>query len=63
MWEVSNLPMGSLLYEEYFPCAEKLVQLEKHEPVLYETYKELIYHYYIYLDLHPNRGTVISLKS
>jgi len=24
MWEISNLPIGSKLYEEYFPCAEEL---------------------------------------
>jgi len=24
MWEVLNLPMGSLPYEEYFPCVEEL---------------------------------------
>jgi len=24
MWEVSNLPMGSLPYEEYFPYAEEV---------------------------------------
>ena len=63
VWEVSNLPMGSLPHKEYFPCAEELTQLEKNEPALYETYRELMCHYYIYLDLHPSRVTVISLKS
>ena len=29
MWEISNLPMGSLPYEEYFLCVEELAQLEK----------------------------------
>ena len=38
MWEVSNLPMGSQPYEEYFPCAEDLAQMEKDEPALYDTY-------------------------
>jgi len=55
--------MGSLSFEEYFPCAEELAQLEKNEPALYETYKELMCYYYIFLDLHPSRGTVISLTS
>ena len=27
IWEVSNLPMGSLPYKEYFSCAEELAQL------------------------------------
>ena len=29
MWEVSALPLGSLLYEEYFPCEAELALLEK----------------------------------
>ena len=29
MWQVSALPMGSLPYEEYFPCESELVLLEK----------------------------------
>ena len=55
--------MGSLSYEEYFPCAEELTRLEKNEPTLYETYWELICHYYICLYLHPSHGNLISLKS
>ena len=42
MSEVSNLPMGSLPYKEYFLYAEELAQLEKKEPALYETYRELM---------------------
>jgi len=38
MWEVSNLPMDYKLYEEYFPCAEQLAQMEKDEQALYDTY-------------------------
>ena len=63
MWEVSNLPMGSKPYEEYFPCAEELAQLEKDEPAMYETYRELMCHFYIFLDLYPSRGNVRSLKT
>jgi len=55
--------MGSKLCEEYFLCAEELAQLEKDEPALYETYKELICPYYISLDLYPSRGNVNSLKT
>jgi len=29
MWKVSALPMGSLPYEEYFPCEAELALLEK----------------------------------
>ena len=38
MWEVSALPMGSLPYQEYFPCEAELALLEKQEPALFETY-------------------------
>jgi len=34
--------MGSKPYEEYFSCAEEMAQLEKDEPALYETYRELM---------------------
>jgi len=46
-WEVSALLMGSLPYEEYFPCEVKLALLEKQEPALFETYRELMCHFYI----------------
>jgi len=62
MWEVSNLPIGSLPYEEYFPCAENLAQFEKKEPTLYETYRELMCHFYICFDLHSGRRATNSLK-
>jgi len=55
--------MGPKLYEEYFPCAEELAQLEKDDPALYETYRELICHFYICPDLYPSRGNVNKLKS
>ena len=47
IWEVSAFPMGSLPYEEYFPCEAELALLEKQEPTLFETYKELMCHFYI----------------
>jgi len=51
MWKVSNLPISSIPYEEYFPRAEELAQLEKDESVMYEMYKELMCYFYICLDL------------
>jgi len=47
MWEVSVLPLGPLPYEEYFPCEAELALLEKHELALFETYQELMCHFYI----------------
>ena len=56
--------MGSLPYEEYFPCESELVLLEKQEPVLFETYRELMCHFYICLDVHSGyKGSSNSLKS
>ena len=50
MWEISALPMGSLPYEEYFPCEAELALLEQ-EPALFETYRELMCHFYICLNV------------
>jgi len=63
MWEVSNLPMGSLPYKEYFSCTEELEQLKKKEVAFYEIYRELVCHFYICLDLHPSHGTTNGLKT
>jgi len=62
MWEVSNLPIGSMLYD-YFPCAEEFAQLEKDKPAMYEMYRELMCHFYICLDLYPSRENVYKLKT
>ena len=43
MWEVSALPLSALPYEEYFLCEAELALLEKQEPALFETYRELIW--------------------
>jgi len=39
MWEISNLPMGSMPYEEYFPCTIEPEQMEKDDPKMFETYR------------------------
>jgi len=52
--------MGSLP----FPFEVKLVLLEKQEPTLFETYRELVCHFYIYLDVHGGyKGSSNILKS
>ena len=64
MWEVSALPMGSLPYEEYFSCEAELALLEKQELALFETYQELMCHFYICSDMHGNhKGASNSSKS
>ena len=47
--------MGSLPYEEYFPCEAELVLFEK-EPALFKTYRELMCHFYIWSDMHGNHN-------
>jgi len=64
MWEVSALPMGCLPYEEYFPCEAELALLEKQEPALFETYRELMCHLYICSSMHEShKGALCSSKS
>jgi len=62
IWEVSNLPMVLLPYKEYFHCMMELEQLEKDDPALFETYRESICHFYIYLDVHNARGIMNGMK-
>ena len=58
------MPMWSLPYEEYFPCELELALLEIQEPVLFGTYKELMCHFYICLNVHDSyKGCSNSLKS
>jgi len=64
MWEIFALPVGSLPYEEYFPCEAELTLLEKHEPALFETYWELMCHLYICSSMHgSHKGASCSSKS
>ena len=64
MWEISALPFGSLPYEEYFPCKAELALLEKQEPALLETYRDLMCHLHICSNIHGGgKGSSKSLKS
>ena len=64
MWEVSALRLGSLPYEEYFPCEAELTLLEKQDPALFDTYQELMCHFYIYSCMHgSHKGALSSSKS
>jgi len=64
MWEVSALPMGSLPYEEYFTYEAELTLLEKQKPTLFETYWELMCHFYICSSMHmSHKGASSSSKS
>ena len=63
MWEVLKLSTGFLSSEEYFPCTAELEQLKTQDQALFETYRELMWHYYICLDVHNNCGNVNGLKS
>ena len=64
MWELSALPMGSLPYKEYLPCELELTLLQRQEFTLFKTYRELMCHFYIYMDVHGDyKRSSKSLKS
>jgi len=46
IWEISNLSMGSMPYDEYFPCTMELQQMVDNSK-MFETYRELVCHFYI----------------
>ena len=62
MWEISNDPMGSMSYEEYFSCIKELEQMEKDNPEMFETYRELMCHFYICMDIHNVRGNANGIN-
>ena len=66
IWKISNLSMGlagSMSYEEYFPCIIELEQIEKDDPDLFETYRELLCHFYVYMDVHNARENANEMKA
>jgi len=54
--------MGSISYEEYFPCTIELEQMEKDDPKMSKTYRELMCHFYIYMDVHNTSGNANGIK-
>ena len=49
MHRISGLPMGQMLYQEYFPSNRELSQLKDRMPDRYETLWDLACHYHIAL--------------
>ncbi|ONK80280.1 uncharacterized protein A4U43_C01F15890 [Asparagus officinalis] len=49
MHKISGLPMGQMLYQEYFPSNHELNQLKDRMPDRYETLWDLTCHYHIVL--------------
>ena len=47
MYEVSGLPMGDLLYEEYILGTKELHLMKKDAPLVYETYWEVLCHFHM----------------
>ena len=62
MWEISNLLLGSMPYEKYFPYTMELEQMEKDNPDMFETYRELMCHFYICMDVHNTRGNANEIN-
>jgi len=47
MYEVSGLVIGDALYEEYVSSTEDLHLLKKSDPLVYDTYWEVLCHFHI----------------
>jgi len=47
MYKVSGLMIGDAHYEEYVPSTEELHLLKKSDPLVYETYWEVLCHFHI----------------
>jgi len=47
MYEVSGLVIGDTSYEKFVPSTEELHLLKKSDPIVYEIYWEVLYHFYI----------------
>jgi len=47
MYEVSGLVIRDAPYEEYVPSTEKQHLLKKNDPLVYETYWEVLCHFHI----------------
>jgi len=54
MYEVSGLVMVDAPYEEYVPYTEELHLLKKDDPLVYETYWEVLCH--LHICEQPNEG-------
>jgi len=49
MYKVSGLVIGDAPYEEYVLSIEELYLLKKRDPLVYETYWEVLCHFHIYV--------------
>ena len=47
MHEVSGLVMGDTSYEKYVPSTDELYLLKKDDPLVYEIYWEVLYHFHV----------------
>jgi len=54
--------MGSISYEEYFPCTMELKQMQKDDLRMFKIYLKLMCHFYIYMDVHNTRGNANRIK-
>ena len=48
MYKISGLVIGDAPYKEYVPSIEELHLLKKSDPLVYETYWEVLCHFHIY---------------
>ena len=57
------MPMGDLPYEEYIPNIEKLHLMKKNAPLVYETYWEVLCHFYICAQITGQRAGEVKQMS
>ena len=61
MYKVSRQMIGDAPYEEYVPLIEKLHLLKKSDPLVYETYWEVLCHFHAVSYTHLTLPTIYSV--
>lgn len=59
IWQISELPIGDVPYEEYFSGSKELEILASQYSPLYHTLRDLTYNFCIYLHLSDVKGSAI----
>jgi len=53
MYEVSGLAMGDIPYEDCVLLVEELHMIEENAPLVYAIYREVLFHFHIYVECWP----------
>jgi len=63
MYDVSGMMIGDAPYEEYVPSMQKLHLLKKSDPLVYDTFWEVLCHFHIYWQVTGWRSGGINQMS